>query len=132
MRALIAILVVFAPLMRPVSSPAELTRIASDRKTIEIRATEKVTSPAEIATVKIGFQNVAQTKDAVYEENVRTANKIVQALRAAGIPAESIETDSVRLDREDTAQGNQLQPGTRRTRNGAFVLRHQKPRKSST
>jgi uncharacterized protein YggE len=33
------------------------------------------------------------------------ANKIVQAIRAAGTPAEAIETDSIRLEREDTAQG---------------------------
>ena len=105
MRALITMLVVFLCSIQPVSSRAQLNRIAPDKKTIEIRATEKVTNRAEIATVKIGFQNIAQTKDAVYEENVGTANKIVQALRTAGVPADSIETDSVRLDREDTAQG---------------------------
>ncbi len=95
-----------------VSSAAQSSRIASDKKTIEIRATDKISIPAEVATVKIGFQNVASSKDAVYDENVRTANKIVQALRAAGTPAEAIETDSIRLDREDTAQG--VQPASTR------------------
>jgi uncharacterized protein YggE len=76
-----------------------------DKKTIEIRASERISSPAEIATVKIGFQNVAPSREAVFEENVRVANKIVQAIRAAGTPAEAIETDSIRLEREDTAQG---------------------------
>jgi len=87
------------------SSAAQSSRIVSDKKTIEIRATDKISSPAEVATVKIGFQNVAPSKEAVYEENVRMANKIVQALRTAGTPAEGIETEAIRLDREDTAQG---------------------------
>jgi uncharacterized protein YggE len=89
----------------PVPSAAQSGRIASDKKTIEIRATDRVSSQAEVATVRVGFQNVAPTKDAVYDENVRSANKIVQALRAAGTPAEAIETDSIKLEREDTAQG---------------------------
>jgi len=87
------------------SSAAQSSRIVSDKKTIEIRATDKISSPAEVATVKIGFQNVAPSKEAVYEENVRMANKIVQALRTAGTPAEGIETEAIRLEREDTAQG---------------------------
>lgn len=88
-----------------VSSAAQFGRIASDKKTIEIRASDRISSPAEIATVKIGFQNVASSKEAVYDENVRVANKIMQALRSAGVAAEAIETDSIKLDREDTAQG---------------------------
>ncbi len=95
-----------------VSSAAQSSRIGSDKKIIEIRATEKISIPAEVATVKIGFQNAASSKEAVYEENVRTANKIVQALRTAGTPAEAIETDSIRLEREDTAQG--VQPASTR------------------
>jgi uncharacterized protein len=91
---------------------AQQSRIGSDKKTIEIRATDKFSIPAEIATVKIGFQNVASSKEAVYDENVRTANKIVQALRTAGTPADAIETDSIRLEREDTAQG--VQPASTR------------------
>ena len=50
------------------------------RRTIEISATEKVRANAEVATIKIGFQNQAAAKDAAYAENVRTSNKILQAL----------------------------------------------------
>src|SRR5712672_2521528 len=49
------------------SSAAQSSRIVSDKKTIEIRASDKISSPAEVATVKIGFQNVAPSKEAVYE-----------------------------------------------------------------
>ncbi len=105
MRVLMMNLMVLIFPIFSVPSFAQSSRIASDRKTIEIRATGKISSPAEVATVKIGFQNVAPTKDVVYQENIRISNQIVQALRTAGIPADSIETDSVRLEREDSAQG---------------------------
>jgi uncharacterized protein len=103
MRVLIVMFLIFCVIAVP--SAAQSSRIASDKKTIEIRATDRINSPAEVATVRIGFQNVASSKDGVYDENVRTANKIVQALRTAGTPAEAIETDSIKLEREDTAQG---------------------------
>lgn len=103
MRALASVFVVFTAVA--ISTAAQSSRIASDRKTIEIRASDKISSPAEVATVKVGVQNVAASKDAAYEENVRMANKVVQALRVAGTPPEAIQTESIRLDREDTAQG---------------------------
>jgi uncharacterized protein YggE len=52
-----------------------------EQRTIEISATEKVRVTAEAATIKIGFQNQAATKDAAYAENTRAANKILQALQ---------------------------------------------------
>lgn len=103
MRVLV-VMVLFSCVLA-VPAAAQSSRTVSDKKTIEIRATEKVSSPAEIATVRIGFQNVASNKDTAYAENVRAADKIVQTLRAAGTPAEAIETDSIKLEREDTAQG---------------------------
>ena len=122
MRTLIATLAVFLFFTRPIVLAAQSNRVAPENKTIEIRATEKVTSPAEIAMVKIGFQNVAQSKDAVYEDNVRAANKIIQAFHVAGVPPESIETDSVRLDREDTSQGVKP-PSTRYTADQEWRIR---------
>jgi len=103
MRKLVTMFLIFAAFTS--SSFAQFARMTPDKKTIEIHATGKITTPAETAIVKIGFQNVAATKDAVYEENVRVTNKIVQALQSAGISAEAIETDSIRLEREDSPQG---------------------------
>lgn len=81
-------------------APAHAQRLASEQKTIAISATEKVVVPADMATVKIGYQNLAATKDAAYAENTRTANKILQAILDAGVPKEAIETESLRLEQE--------------------------------
>jgi uncharacterized protein YggE len=83
------------------------------QKTIEISATEKVQVPAETATLKIGYQNQASSKDAAYAENTRTANKILQALLDAGVPKEAIETETLNLAREEDRYGGKpQQPAT--------------------
>ena len=85
----------------PVSTPAQFSRVVSDKRNIEIRASEKVTVPAEIATVKIGFQNKAESKDAAYEENTKASAKIIQALLDAKIPRGAIETEAISLERQE-------------------------------
>ncbi len=95
-RFILAIPVLFLPL----AIAAQTRPISSDRKTVEISATEKIQAIAEIATVKLGYQNQAPTKDAAYAENTRTANKIVQALLEAGVPKASIETETLSLEQD--------------------------------
>lgn len=89
----------------PLVAPAQAQHLVTDQKTIEISATEKVVVPADTATVKIGYQNQAVTKDAAYAENTRTANKILQAILDAGVPKEAIETESLRLEQEPERYG---------------------------
>ena len=84
---------------------AEPQQASSNRKTIEISATEKVQVPADIAILTIGYQNQSPTKDAAYAENTRTANKIIQAILAAGVPKEAIETESLKLEQEQERYG---------------------------
>jgi uncharacterized protein YggE len=84
----------------PLSSSAQSQHLVSDRKTIEISATERVVVAADIATIRIGYQNQSATKDAAYTENTRTANKIIQAILDAGVPKEAIETESLKLEEE--------------------------------
>ena len=85
----------------PVSTPAQFSRVVNDKRNIEIRASEKVTVPAEIATVKIGFQNKAESKDAAYEENTKASAKIIQALLDAKVPRGAIETETISLERQE-------------------------------
>src|SRR5580692_9765772 len=81
----------------PLSALAHFSRVMSDKRSIEIRASEKVTVPAEVAIVKVGFQNQAATKDAAYQENTKASAKIIQALLDAKIPKDSIETQTISL-----------------------------------
>jgi uncharacterized protein YggE len=84
---------------------AQIARIVSDKRTIEISASEKVSVPAEIAIVKVGYQNQAGTKDDAFTENKKTSTKIIQALLDAKVPKESIETQSLSLERNEEMNG---------------------------
>jgi uncharacterized protein YggE len=76
-----------------------------EQRTIEISATEEVRVTAEAATIKIGFQNQAATKDAAYAENTRAADKILQALMDAGVPKEAVETETLNLGQDQQRYG---------------------------
>jgi len=89
----------------PASTPAQFSRVVSDKRNIEIRASEEVTVPAEIAIVKIGFQNQAATKDAAYQENTKASAKIILALLDAKVPKDAIETQTISLERQDEMNG---------------------------
>src|SRR5260370_35668211 len=89
----------------PLSAPGQFSRVVSDKRSIEIHASEKVTVPAEIASAKIGFQNQAATKDAAYQENTKASGKIIQALLDAKVPKDAIETQTISLERQDEMNG---------------------------
>lgn len=91
--------------VQPIAAPAQSQRTGSDRKTIEITATEKVLVVADVATIKVGYQNLSATKDAAYAENTHAANKIIKAILDAGVPKEAIETESVKLEQEQERYG---------------------------
>lgn len=101
----LALCSVFFLVLRPIAAPAQPQHASSDRKTIEISATEKVLVPADIATIKIGYRSLSATKDAAYAENTRTANKIIQAILDAGVPKDAIETESLKLEQEQERYG---------------------------
>jgi uncharacterized protein YggE len=85
--------------------PAQAQLHVLGEKTIEVSATEKIEVIAEIATLKIGCQNQAATKDAAYAENTRIANKVIQALLDAGVPKQAIETETLNLEQEQDRYG---------------------------
>jgi hypothetical protein len=41
------------------SASAQFVRVISDKRNIDIHATESVSVPADVATVKVGYQNEA-------------------------------------------------------------------------
>lgn len=92
-------------------------------KTIEITVTDKVQAIAEIATVKLGYENQAPSKDAAYSENIRVANKIVKGLLDAGVPKEAIETESLSLAREENQFGSRTQQPMPYSANQVFLIR---------
>lgn len=80
---------------------AQMERIVSDKRTIEITASEKVSVPAEVAIVKVGYQNQTATKDEAFTDSKKMSTKIIQALLDAKVPKESIETQTLSLERNE-------------------------------
>lgn len=70
-------------------------------KTIAITAEESVSVDAEVATITVGYQNYAPTKDAAYGENVRVSNEVTKTLLNGGVPKSALETESLRLERAE-------------------------------
>jgi uncharacterized protein len=97
--------VLVVSLLFPCALLAQSATEPSPQKTIEISATEKVQVPAETATIKIGYQNQAPSKDAAYANNTKTANQIVQGLLDAGLPKDAIETETLTLAQDQPQYG---------------------------
>lgn len=49
-------------------------------RTIAITADDSVGVDPKVAMITVGYENYAPTKDAAYEENIRTSNEITNAL----------------------------------------------------
>jgi hypothetical protein len=116
------LLIALAALTAPILA-AQTVRQSSEQKTIEISATEKVSVTAEVATIKIGFQNQAATKDAAYAENTASANKILQALIDAGVPKEAVETETLNLGQDQERYGPNSNRSTKFTASQQWQIR---------
>jgi len=87
------------------AAPAQARFPVSSEKTIEVSATEKIEVIAEIATLNIGCQTEAATKDGAYAENTRVANKVIKALLDDGVQKQAIETETLKLEQEQDRYG---------------------------
>jgi len=76
-------------------------QVNRQNKTIAITVDESVSVDPEVATITVGYQNYAPTKDAVYGDNIRVSNEVTKALLNVGVPKSAIETESVRLERAE-------------------------------
>jgi uncharacterized protein YggE len=74
-------------------------QVNRQNKTIAITVDESVSVDPEVATITVGYQDYAPTKDAVYGDNIRVSNEVTKALLNVGVPKSAIETESVRLER---------------------------------
>jgi len=59
-------------------------------KTIAITAEDSISMDPEVATITLGYQNYAPTKDAAYQENKRVSNEVTNALLRGGVPKSAL------------------------------------------
>jgi uncharacterized protein len=87
----------------PITS-AQGIQITRDNRTIAVSATATVIAEPEIALVSLGYDSYGKTREATYDDNTQTASKIIDALVAAGVKQDSIETSDIRLGLVDTSE----------------------------
>lgn len=99
MRKTIAVLSFCVLGLLPVFS--QQIQVNRQNKTIAITADESVSVDAEVATITVGYQNYAPTKEAAYSENIRVSNEVTKALLNGGVPKSALETERLRLERAE-------------------------------
>ena len=71
--------------------------ISKDNRTITVTATDNAFALADQAEVHIGYQAYGEDEQAAYAEGSKRSNAITDALHAAGVPADSIESEDQNL-----------------------------------
>jgi uncharacterized protein len=78
---------------------AQDVQVNRQNRTIAVQVTETLEVEPELAIVRFGYHSFGLTQESAYQDNTRVASKIIDALLAAGLKKESIETESVNLGR---------------------------------
>ena len=88
--------------------PGQGIAVTKDNRTIAITATDSVIAMADVATVHVGFVAYGVDHDSAYAAGAKVSNAIVGVLKAAGVPADAIESENQNLAEVQQYQVNQL------------------------
>lgn len=78
---------------------AQNVQVSQNNKTIAITADDTVSVDPDLAVVTVGYENYAATEKEAYEENVRVANSILEAITKAGVDKRFIESGHLSVER---------------------------------
>jgi uncharacterized protein len=98
------------------SAYAQTIQVNRDNRTIAITATDKVTAPADVATVHIGFVAYGPDSDSAYVAGSRLSNAIVRALTGSGIARDAIQSENQSVSPVQPFQVERLTPAERAQR----------------
>src|ERR1039457_3654728 len=90
--------------------PGQGITVSKDNRTIAITATDSVIAMADVATVHVGFVVYGVDHDSAYAAGSKVSNAVVDALKAAGVPADAIQSENQNLAEVQLYQTNQLSP----------------------
>jgi uncharacterized protein YggE len=88
--------------------PGQGIAVSKDNRTIAITATDSVIAMADVATVHVGFVAYGVDHDSAYAAGSKVSNAIVDALKAAGVPSDAIQSENQNLAEVQQYQTNQL------------------------
>jgi uncharacterized protein len=75
-------------------------KVDSTNRTLTVSATGSVSVEPELATLHIGFDTQPEDAKSAYADGARASNAIIGAIKQAGIPEGSIQSQSQFLDRD--------------------------------
>ncbi len=101
-------LVLLAGTMCAAQMPGQGITVSKENRTIAITATDSVIAMADVATVHIGFVAYGVDHDSAYAAGSAASNAVIGALKAAGVPADAIESENQNLAEIQPYQLNQL------------------------
>jgi hypothetical protein len=85
---------------------AQDVQVSRTNKTIQVTASTTLRVESEIARLHFGVKNFGATQQSAIDQNVEAADKITKAIIDRGVPKDSIETETIRIDRtRDTEYG---------------------------
>lgn len=99
-----------------IPATSQTIQVSKENRTIAVTATDKVVALADTATVHIGFIDYGPDSASAYATGSRTSNAIVNALTAAGIPKETIESENQNVSPVQPYQVEKLTPAERAQR----------------
>jgi uncharacterized protein YggE len=79
-------------------------KVDSTNRTLTVNATGSVTVEPDLAILHIGFDTQPEDAKAAYADGARASNAIIGAIKQAGIPEDSIQSQSQYLDRDWSKQ----------------------------
>ncbi len=77
-------------------------RIDSANRTLSVSATETVTVDPDLAILHVGFDTQPEDAKSAYADGARISSAIIAAVKQAGIPESSIQSQSQYLNRDST------------------------------
>ena len=72
---------------------AQQIQVSGANRTVAVTATAEVKQKADTATIHIGYELYGVTSDAVTDEAGKTSKAIAEALAAAGVPKDAIQSE---------------------------------------
>ena len=72
--------------------PNQGIAVSKENRSIAITATDSVIVMADVATVHVGFIAYGVDHDSAYAAGSKVSNAVMNALKAAGVPADAIES----------------------------------------
>jgi uncharacterized protein len=75
-------------------------KVDSSNRTLAVSANETVNVPPDLAILHIGFDTQPEDAKSAYADGARASNAIIAAIKQAGIPEASIQSESQYLNRD--------------------------------